>query len=105
MDLYTAMQYLTMASCCALAVAVMMLFVDRPSPAKPDQWFGDARSLAGVGGVLAILCALPAFAVGVRLFGLAEVLTTLRTMGPVLLIAGGGWVGLMLLVLSSERLG
>jgi hypothetical protein len=83
-------------------LAVTAPFAARPPRARPGG-LGDPRTFARVCAVLAILLGLPAFAIGVRLFGLAEVLATLRFMGPVTLVIGAVIIGPVLLLMNSRR--
>jgi hypothetical protein len=97
MDLYRIMEYLTTASGCAAALTVLAPFADRSPRARPGS-IADPHTFAKVCALLALLCGLPAFAIGVRLFGLAQVMTTLRFTVPVALVGSAIAMGPMFLL-------
>jgi hypothetical protein len=78
MDLYQTMQFLATAAVLAGVGGIAWSFWAWSSPRRPGAFLSEPRAVVRVLAVLAVICTSLALAVGMRLFGLAVVLDTLR---------------------------
>jgi len=78
MDLYQGMQYLATAAVLSGVGAIAWSFWVWSWPVRPGAFLSDTRAVVRALAGLSLLCALLAPATGVRLFGMREVLDTLR---------------------------
>jgi hypothetical protein len=98
MDLYPTMQFLATAAFLAGVGGIAWSFWAWSSPGRPGALLSETRAVVRVLAALAVICTSLALAVGMRLFGLAVVLGTLRANASLflwsLLIASVGSSGL-----------